>query len=275
MTLLLGFAAVNTGNNLLYLLVSALLGFMAVSGILGRGNITGLEVTVEPPDEIYDGLSTLVRVRLENRRRLLPAFLIRVSVLDGAALFPFVDRGASATVMIPTVFRGRGIRRVGRGRVCSNFPINFFIRCRPVAGNRHFAVFPAPVGSRALSGGARNDRRGEFPAPPKGVEGDIRGIGDYRGEPMKLIHWKLSARHDILKVRELSTVAREPVVVEPEGLPGRDLEERLRYASFLLNAYQRENRSVGLKLGGRLIPPAPGRAHKLRLLTELAAYGSN
>jgi len=42
MTLLLGFAAVNTGNNLLYLLVSALLGFMAVSGVLGKWNLSRL-----------------------------------------------------------------------------------------------------------------------------------------------------------------------------------------------------------------------------------------
>jgi hypothetical protein len=73
MTLLLGFAAVNTGNNLLYLLVSALLGFMAVSGVLGRWNLAGLGVRIEVPDEIYDGVPTLLTVRLANRKRLLPA----------------------------------------------------------------------------------------------------------------------------------------------------------------------------------------------------------
>ncbi len=56
MTLLLGFAAVNTGNNLLYLLVSALLGFMAVSGILGRWNLARLSLRCLPPDELFDGV---------------------------------------------------------------------------------------------------------------------------------------------------------------------------------------------------------------------------
>lgn len=275
MTLLLGFAAVNTGNNLLYLLVSALLGFMAISGILGRGNITGLEVAVETPDEIYDGVPTLLRVRLANRRRFLPAFLVRISVREGTVLFPFVDRGASASAVVSAVFRSRGRFSVGPARICSNFPINFFVRCCPAAGESPVTVFPAPVGSRALGAGERGDLRGESPAPPKGLEGEMHGIADYRGEPLKLIHWKLSARHDELKVRELSAVAREPVVVEPARLPGRDLEERLRRASFLLNRYQRENRPVGLKLGERLIAPAAGRAHKLRLLTELATYGSH
>ncbi|PLX76004.1 MAG: hypothetical protein C0615_07340, partial [Desulfuromonas sp.] len=53
LTLLLGFAAVNTGNNLLYLLVSALLGFMAVSGLIGRYNLARLRVDFLPPPEIY------------------------------------------------------------------------------------------------------------------------------------------------------------------------------------------------------------------------------
>ena len=48
---MLGFAAVNTGNNLLYLLVSALLGFMSVSGVLGKWNLGRVEVRYLPPDE--------------------------------------------------------------------------------------------------------------------------------------------------------------------------------------------------------------------------------
>ncbi|NIQ94316.1 MAG: hypothetical protein GWN87_08975, partial [Desulfuromonadales bacterium] len=56
LTLLLGFAAVNTGNNLLYLMVSALLGFMAVSGLIGRYNLARLRVEFAAPPEIYAGV---------------------------------------------------------------------------------------------------------------------------------------------------------------------------------------------------------------------------
>ena len=55
LTLLLGFAAVNTGNNLLYLLVSALLGFMAVSGILGRLNLAVITSYSIHYTKLYDG----------------------------------------------------------------------------------------------------------------------------------------------------------------------------------------------------------------------------
>ena len=67
MTLLLGFAAVNTGNNLLYLLVSALLGFMAVSGWLGQQNLRSLSLRLVLPQEIFVGQPTLIGlVRLPN-----------------------------------------------------------------------------------------------------------------------------------------------------------------------------------------------------------------
>lgn len=273
MTLLLGFAAVNAGNNLIYLLVSALLGFMAVSGVLGRGNFAGLRVSVEPPEELYDGRQTLVRVRVENRRRFLPAFLLRVALLDTEVTFPVVDPAGSATAAASVTFRGRGLQSLPPAQVYSIFPINFFVRRWAVPLARPVTVFPAPVSCGDPFGSEGDAGRGERTLAERGSEGEISRIADYRGEPMKRIHWKLSARHGELKVKELSAIAREPVLLDPETLPGGNLETRLRGASFLVNRYLRAGRPFGLKLGGRTIPPATGRAHKLRLLTELALYG--
>jgi len=62
---LLGFAAVNTGNNLIYLMASGLLGFMAISGILGKWNLSKIRISCTPPEEVYDGLPTLFSINLE------------------------------------------------------------------------------------------------------------------------------------------------------------------------------------------------------------------
>ncbi|MFA5515819.1 MAG: DUF58 domain-containing protein [Desulfuromonadales bacterium] len=271
MTLFLGFAAVNTGNNLLYLLVSALLGFMAVSGVLGRGNIAGLSVAVEVPDEIYDARSTLVTVRLHNEKRLLGAFLVRVILPDGNLLFTAVGPRASAVASLTCTFSGRGTRPLGEIQLSSPFPINFFVRRATVGESRAITVFPAPRrcppagnGKAVASGEAANDARG--------YEGDISRIADYRGEPMKLIHWKLSARQDELKVRELSAAACEPLIIDLASLPGNHLEERLGHAAHLIQYCLQKNRPVGLRLGSRMIAPALSRGHKLRLMTELANY---
>ncbi|MBE0599494.1 MAG: DUF58 domain-containing protein, partial [Desulfuromonadales bacterium] len=115
--------------------------------------------------------------------------------------------------------------------------------------------------------------QGERSGDGRGYEGDVSRIGDYHGEPLKLIHWKLSARLGELKVRELSGPTREPVLIDPSQLPGPGLEERLSCASYLVNRLQREGCPVGLRLGDSILPPEFGRAHRLRLLSALGRHG--
>jgi uncharacterized protein (DUF58 family) len=116
--------------------------------------------------------------------------------------------------------------------------------------------------------------RGSQQSWQRGGEGDISRIGEYRGgEPLRQIHWKLSARHDQLKVKELSAAARAPVVLDLATLPGAGIEERLRCACWLIGQLLRTGRPVGLRAGTVEIPPAAGRVHKLRLFKLLALYG--
>ncbi len=274
MTLLLGFAAVNTGNNLLYLLVSALLGFMAVSGLLGRWNLSNLAVRCQPPEELYDGVPTLLGVELVNRRRHLPVCLLEITLAGESVLFPLVEPGGRQRKPVPVVLHGRGWQPLPPVKVQSRFPINFFVRRMTLAIAEPVLLFPAP---RPCAAGVHPDPAGDRGATPnwqRGVEGEISRIGEYRGgEPLKLIHWKLSARHDQLKVKELSAPVRAPVILDLAALPGAALEERLRCASWLIGHFQRVGRPVGLRAGSAEIPPACSRAHKLRLLKVLALYG--
>jgi uncharacterized protein (DUF58 family) len=249
---------------------------MAVSGILGRGNLAGVEVAVDLPAEIYDGIETLLQVRLQNRRRLLPACLIQVQVAGQTVTFPVVERRAEQVRSLPVTFSGRGRRPLGPVLISSIFPINFFLRRRWQTLKGMVTVFPAPhrcpvpvrIGGRQTVGEQRRLTRG--------YEGDLCRISDYRGgEPLKMIHWKLSARHGTLKVKELSAVTQEPVLLDLATLPGVYLEERLCSASYLVNHYQREQRPVGLRLGARTISAHLSVAHKQRLLTELALYGQD
>ncbi len=74
LTIFLGVAAVNTGNNLVYLIVSAMLSFMGISGFFGRKNIDKLQIEPEFPEEIYAGVETPVRIVIKNQKRFLPSF---------------------------------------------------------------------------------------------------------------------------------------------------------------------------------------------------------
>jgi uncharacterized protein (DUF58 family) len=77
-TLLIGIAALNTGNNLLYIVVAAMLAAILVSGVVSALVLRGLELDVRLPEHMFAGRSVVGRIALRNPRRFLPAFSIRV-----------------------------------------------------------------------------------------------------------------------------------------------------------------------------------------------------
>jgi hypothetical protein len=79
-----GIVAVNSGNNLLYLVVSSLLATLALSGILGHRNLHRVELRLLAPEEAWAGRPVTVRTALSNGRRRLPAFLLALGEKPGA-----------------------------------------------------------------------------------------------------------------------------------------------------------------------------------------------
>jgi uncharacterized protein (DUF58 family) len=241
--------------------------------VLGRWNLARLQLRCVPPEEVYDGLPTLLGIELVNRRRFLPACLLEVKLAGDGVLFPLVEPGKGQRRPLPATLHGRGYQPLPLLEVRSRFPINFFIRRMTVAVAEPVLVFPAPRPCSESTYADPGGERGARQSRQRGVEGEISRIGEYRGgEPLKLIHWKLSARHDQLKVKELSAAVRAPVVLDLSMLPGGQ-EERLRCACWLVGRLLRAGRPVGLRDGATEIAPECSRAHKLRLLKVLALYG--
>src|SRR6202047_4395111 len=73
-TLVIGIAALNTGNNLLYIVVAAMLSAILVSGVVSALVLRGLELEVRVPEHMFAGRPVVGRVILRNPRRLLAAF---------------------------------------------------------------------------------------------------------------------------------------------------------------------------------------------------------
>lgn len=272
MTLVLGFAAVNTGNNLLYLIVAALLAFMASTGFAGKRNIEGYQLELDAPDEVYAGIATLLTLRITNPRRFLPALLLRVELDDVAVLLPYIPGKATGSVTLPYAPPRRGHNRIERLRISSSFPVAFFVRSHSFALDGDIIAFPTPRPLPALLSATGNQpHRPGLSSAQRGNQGVVAGVYEYTGsEPLKRIHWRLSARHDTLKVKELESDASEPVIIVPEELPGANREERLSGATWLIDRTLRSGRPVGLRLGQRLLTPGSGRDHKLKLLRALA-----
>jgi len=79
--LLIGIAALNTGNNLLYIVVAALLGGILISGVASAVVLRDLELDVHVPDHVFAGRVAAGKVVLRNPRRWLPSFSVNVTSL--------------------------------------------------------------------------------------------------------------------------------------------------------------------------------------------------
>jgi len=76
--LIIAVAALNTGNNLLFLVVSAMLGAIIVSGIASALVLRSLEAQLELPMHVFAGQDYTAVLTVRNRRRFLPAFSVTV-----------------------------------------------------------------------------------------------------------------------------------------------------------------------------------------------------
>ncbi|QOX79118.1 DUF58 domain-containing protein [Trichlorobacter lovleyi] len=264
----------NTGNNLLFLVVSALLAFMAATGYAGMFNIKGVIPELLPPDEIFAGTPARFKVLLRNKKRYLPSFLIRLSVAgNGETLLPFVGSAEKLESTLTLSFPERGRQTVGLISVSSPFPVNFFTRYWNYADATTCIVYPRPLPSGDDGAGDDAARPGSRTKEIHGQDGELEGIREYSGaEPLRAIHWKLSARSEELLVKEFGSRSAPPLIIRLESLAGTDIEEKLSHAAWLIKQRVMEQ-PVGLELDDRIIQPASGRRHASLLLTELALYG--
>lgn len=269
-TVFLGVAAANTGNNLLYIVVSAMLSLMLVSGLTSILNIRGLEVRLIPPLEVYAGRRGRFRVLVRKRFRL-PSFLIKVSSDVDEILIPLVD-GRWREGHLHLLFTNRG--KVDRVRLVlsSDFPLGMFVRSVEVEVKTSVIVFPEPV-QTPLPSGASEERKESGSSKPTLVRGyeEFKGIKDYSGEPMKLIHWKLTAKRGEITVKEMLSEDRMPVILSLDMVDG-DVETRLSKLTYLTIRLIEEGYPVGLKLNGKELPPEGGELQKIAILRELALY---
>jgi uncharacterized protein (DUF58 family) len=76
--LVIGVAALNTGNNLLYIIVAAMLAAIWISGFASAIVLRRIALTVDLPERVFAGQPFPARVVVYNHRRFLPSFSISV-----------------------------------------------------------------------------------------------------------------------------------------------------------------------------------------------------
>ena len=76
--LVIGIAALNTANNLLFIVLAAMLAAIIVSGVGSAAVLRRLELDMPMPQNAFAGKAVAVRVRLTNPRHWMPAFSVKV-----------------------------------------------------------------------------------------------------------------------------------------------------------------------------------------------------
>jgi uncharacterized protein (DUF58 family) len=272
-----GIVAVNSGNNLLYLVVASLLAALALSGLLGHRNLSRVGVRLIPPEEVWAGRPVSVRAELANRRRRLPAFLLAIAEkpgAPGAATTLEIPPGLRAEVSLTLTFARRGVHPWPQLAVTSEFPFGLIRRGAVVTPPGRCLVFPTPRAVPWVIAEAA-EREGEQQARRAlGVGGDYRGLRDYApGDNLSRVQWSTWLRLRRFQTKEFDAQGAPSAVYRFEDVPGPGTEERLGQLAWLVRAGLRRGRSVGLALPGVSLPPGAGAGHRRALLTALARFG--
>ena len=268
----------NTGNNLLYLLVSMLLGLIVASGLLSEQSMRKLRFAPVVPGEAFAGRTALVGVRVVNKKRWRVSYSVTVDVLGAmdARRSAFVARlapGEEQLVTWETTFPMRGTHPFPRLRVSTRFPFGLFLKAGHVEVDGDVLVYPrlVPIGaklSRELAHGAASARR-------RGRGSELHNLREYRpGDDRRMIHWRSSAKTGTLVVRELEaeTAIDTRIVLDGTGARRDRLEQGLSEAASLAAHLFRAGARVELRGPGILVPLGQGREARRRMLTALALY---
>lgn len=273
--ILVGGAAMNTGNNGLYLVSSALLGTLAASGFVSRRNVWRVAVAMEPPTEVFAGTSSSFGVRLtaaprdENRS-------LRLSPAGGEAAFvERVPPGRSVRVDVTSSFAERGLRPFPLVEVSSRFPLGLFRKTRIVRPAGEMLVFPGllpipPVPPAGLSSG----REVDVAAARRGRSPEVHAFRDFLpGDDPRDIHWKQTARQrrTILRERLAEGGGWTTIVLDAdEGGGAENFERCVSAAASLACVLVDQGGAVALRTAERRLAPGSGAPQRLAVLGALA-----
>lgn len=285
-----GFAAVNTGNNLLYLVLGLLLSLITLSGVLSEIALRGLEFRRRLPRRAYAGVAALVEIEVFNKKRYAPSYSIEVEDriagrrTDKRCYFLKVSAGARQTAAYRRVAPVRGTERYVSLRVATRFPFGLFEKWREVDMPEEQLVYPSPL--RSGDAVAHATVSGDHFSREERGHGEVDGVRELReGDPLRDIHWPKTAAvgRPIARERrkEGARAVRIDVPNRVSAAPGAEaplqqVEEAIRRAAWLCLDALREGAQVSLvaqestRDGARSLVLRPGSGSADRALAFLA-----
>ena len=227
-------AALNTGNNLLFMTLACLLAGILISGIISQIALSGVELRLDLPEHIFAGQPVLALAELANHKQTLPSFSLRLvgavssrkerpgasrrargaalsqnptpagEILTTAVYFPYLPRQQKVQQAVELMFPQRGIYRQDALGLQTRFPFGFLEKTRQVESQMEAVVYPSVAPSEEFYE-ILPLVTGELESFTRGRGHDLYSIRDYQtSDSARHVDWKASARTGSLQVREFA-----------------------------------------------------------------------
>lgn len=277
----IGIAAINTGNNLLYLTVATLLSLIVISGVMSESTLRGIKVRRALPRHIYKGSPAPMLIEVTNRKSILPSYSFKLMEEET----PQMEASQSYMIKLPPgesdaatsryTFKRRGRFLLTGIKVTTSFPFGIFIKGRVENTKDEVVVYPSinTVDRIPLRGNIQSKEGAG--SSRKGTGTELYNLRKYTfSDDSRFIHWRSAARSRKLMVKEYEEESENAVMIVFYNQLIRGEEERFEEfvdeAAGLIDRFIDDGCSVGLKTFSEEIPPAPGPGQLERLLYRLA-----
>ena len=211
-TFALGFAAVNTGTNLMYLVFGFMLSLIILSGVLSEHVLRNLRIERRLPTRAFAGEPTLIEISVENQKQRMVSYSVEVSDQavsssnDRRCYFLKIPPRAEQNASYRRVVSQRGLVSFKGFRVATRFPFALFEKWRELAGEGELLVYPALTPYSFAEGAAREE--GDQAGSSRGRGTETRELREYRaGDELRSIHWRRTAAIGKPVVREFEREA--------------------------------------------------------------------
>ena len=255
-TVVLAIAAVNTGNNALYIGVALMLGSLLLSGVASKSGLKHIHVEIAGMDDAWAGRPAHGTLRVRNDSRI---WNVRDVVLTSEALaesvvIPLLPRKKTVEVPASFLFTKRGLAHLHAIDSYTRYPFGFFLKKRRVRMSSDVVVYPRILGDDVAHDRFRPLAGEQSVANRPGLGSEIHSFREYtRGDSLRHVHWKKSASLGrwIMKQTDAEAAKAVHVVVDPHKpatVDDETFEQMIaEAATFVYHAVQ-QNFDVALSL---------------------------
>lgn len=275
--LLLVLSAMNTGENLLYIVFAGVFGMLFLSVMAARWSLRRVSVHREAPHAVFRGESFAYTARIINHKRFVPALSLRIEQQGEASGYVmYVPAGHEATTAATYSFQKRGVYPLPPCDLVTAFPFGFLELRRRYQDDVEVLVYPRirPARLNALERSAANQF---VPSRIRGEGDEYFALREYiHGDDLRLVVWRVSARLGKWMVREMGVGNARVItfVLDTRRTSVPDFEESFEEvveitASLMITLLNRQY-EVGLLTPDVVIAVGRGAGQEQRILDCMA-----